>query len=59
LDVEVERKTRKAIETEKASLGTMLDHLKVILNIELNKSDELKRQRDEVLCQMEKACRGK
>jgi hypothetical protein len=56
LELEAERQARKAVETEKAGLETTLNHMKVILNRELNKSDELKRKRDEVLCQLAEAC---
>jgi len=46
LELESERQTRKAAETAKADLDTLLNDLKVILNKELEKNYELKCQRD-------------
>lgn len=48
-ELESERQARNDAETENADLNVSLDHLKVILHKELNKNDELKRQRDEAL----------
>ena len=59
MELESERQARKPAQTEKSCLETTLNHLKVILNRELKKSDEFKSQRDEVICQLEEACREK
>jgi len=59
LEVEGEKQARKAAQTEKAGLETTLNQLKVILSREVKKSDEFKRKRDEVLCQLAEACREK
>jgi len=57
LELESERQKRKAAETAKADLDTLLNDLKVILNKELEKNDELKCQRDWNFRLWEEVCR--
>jgi hypothetical protein len=57
--LESERQARKVAETTKEDLKMSLNHLKDLLNKELTKKDELKRQRDEALHQREEALREK
>lgn len=57
LELEYERRARDEAETEKAELKASLNHLKMILIVELNKNDELTKQRDEALREREEAGR--
>lgn len=66
LELESEKKARKAVETSKAELESAFSRLKDLAHEALKKRDEFARQRDEVtrqrddaLHQKEEACRGK
>lgn len=66
LELESEKKARKAVETSKAELESAFSRLKDLAHEALKKRDEFARQRDEfarqrddALHQKEEACRGK
>lgn len=59
LELESEKKARKAVETSKAELESAFSRLKDLAHEALKKRDEFARQRDDALHQKEEACRGK
>jgi 25S rRNA (uracil2634-N3)-methyltransferase len=59
LELESERRAREDAETEKADLEASLNYLKTILIKELDKNDNLTKQRDEALRPSEEAGREK
>jgi len=58
-ELDFERQARKSAEAAKTDLETAFNHMWVSLNKEHRNNHELKRQRDEALCQKEEACREK
>lgn len=57
LELEYERRARDEAEIKKAELKASLNHLKMILIVQLNITDELTKQRDEALREREEAGR--